>query len=87
MRTLTFLIAGLLMLAGFFLLAKLLAVSYSSARTWATAIFIGLWLIVTVFNLLGGIKAGYSFVEELPVFLLLFGLPALISIVLRLKLP
>jgi hypothetical protein len=86
MRTLLFLIAGLLMLAAFFLLAKLFAPNYPSARTWTTVIFISLWLIATLLNLLGGIKVGYSFTEELPIFLLVFGLPVLASIVLRLKL-
>jgi len=38
---------------------------------------VAIWLALTSFNLWVGVsKAGYSVREELPVFLLLFGLPA-----------
>jgi hypothetical protein len=48
------------------------------------AILIGPWLIVSATNLYIGVtRAGYSFTEELPVFLLLFGLPAVAAVLLR----
>jgi hypothetical protein len=50
----------------------------------AALVFIGLWFIATAVNLYIGVtRAGYSFMEELPIFLLLFGVPAVIALVLR----
>jgi MFS superfamily sulfate permease-like transporter len=86
MRTLIFLTAGLLILAGFFMMAKLFSPNQRRAKTLTLLVFVLLWLITTMFNLLGGIKAGYSFAEELPIFLLLFGVPALVAVLLRWKL-
>jgi hypothetical protein len=34
----------------------------------------------------GVARAGYSFMEELPIFLLLFGVPGIVALVLRYKL-
>ena len=40
-------------------------------------VFIGLWFIAAAVNLYVGVtRAGYSFMEELPIFLLIFGAPA-----------
>jgi hypothetical protein len=50
----------------------------------AVLVFIGLWFIATATNLYIGVsRAGYSFMEELPIFLLLFGVPAIVAMVLR----
>ena len=53
----------------------------------ATLVFIGLWFIATAVNMYIGVtRAGYSFMEELPIFLLLFGAPTLVALLLRFKL-
>ena len=53
----------------------------------ATAVFIVVWFLATSFNLWVGVrKAGYAFTEELPIFLLLFGLPVVAAILLKWKL-
>jgi len=40
-------------------------------------IFIPIWLVVAAVNMwIGVAKAGYSVVEELPIFLAIFALPA-----------
>jgi hypothetical protein len=40
-------------------------------------IFIALWFIAAALNMWMGVsKAGYSFMEELPIFLAIFALPA-----------
>jgi hypothetical protein len=40
-------------------------------------LFIPLWFIAAAANLWMGVaKAGYSFMEELPIFLVIFGVPA-----------
>jgi len=52
----------------------------------AALVFIGLWFIATATNLYIGVtRAGYSFMEELPIFLLLFGVPAIVALVLRFR--
>ncbi len=50
----------------------------------AALVFIALWFIATAVNLYIGVtRAGYSFMEELPIFLLLFGVPAVVALILR----
>jgi len=86
MRTALILAAGFMLMAAFFILARLFAANYPSAATWATAAFVVVWLGVTAFNMWVGVtKAGYPASEELPILLLLFGLPAAIAILLKWK--
>ena len=87
MRTTLFLAAGFLLLAASVILARLFSANYPAATTTATATFVVLWLALTGFNLWTGVaKAGYSTGDELPVFLLLFGVPAAVAIILKWKL-
>ena len=45
-----------------------------------------MWFLVTAANMWVGVaKAGYSASEELPIFLLLFGIPAVAALVLKWK--
>ncbi len=87
MRTGLFLLAGFLLLGAAWVLAKLFSHDYpSSAPTFATAAFLLLWLALTGFNMWVGVaKAGYSVAEELPILLLLFGVPAAAAVVLKWK--
>ena len=86
MRTGLFLLAGFLLLGSSLVLARLFAENYPSAIAFATAAFLVLWLALTGFNMWVGVaKAGYSVAEELPVLLLLFGVPAVVAVVLRWK--
>jgi len=87
MRTLLFLVAGLLLVAAFMLLAKLFATQFPDAPRVATLSFLVLWLIVAGFNMwLGVSKAGYSVTDELPIFLLIFGVPAVAAALLKWRL-
>jgi hypothetical protein len=53
----------------------------------AALVFIGLWFIAAAVNLYVGVaRAGYSFMEELPIFLLIFGVPAVVAFILRWRL-
>lgn len=86
MRTALFLASGFLLLAAALILAKLFSQNLPSATTWATAGFALLWLAVTGANMWVGVtKAGYSPAEELPIFVLLFGIPAVVAAVLKWK--
>jgi hypothetical protein len=52
----------------------------------AAVVFVGLWLVVAAANMYMGVaRAGYSFMEELPIFLLIFAVPAAVAILLRFK--
>jgi hypothetical protein len=79
-----FLFAGLLLLAGFFLLAKLFSANYPDATRLATIVYVALWFIIAAVNMWVGVaKAGYSVTEELPIFLLIFGVPAAAALFLK----
>jgi hypothetical protein len=86
MRTALFLVAGLLLLAASLLLGRLFSTNYPGATIAATIAFVALWLVIAAVNMWVGVaKAGYSFTEELPIFLLIFGLPAAVAIILKWK--
>jgi hypothetical protein len=86
MRTLLFLLAGFLLVGASCILGKLFLESYPEASTWATRLFIVVWLALAAANLMAGVaRAGYTIAEELPIFLLIFGLPALCMLLLRWK--
>lgn len=59
-----------------------------AARMKAGAlVFIALWFIAAAANMYVGVaRAGYSFMEELPIFLLIFAAPAVVALLLRWKL-
>jgi hypothetical protein len=85
MRTAIILGLGLVLLAACLWIGS---VSGGAARMKsATLVFIGLWFLATALNMYVGVaRAGYSFMEELPIFLLLFGVPTIAALVLRFKL-
>lgn len=86
MRTALFILAGFLLLASILIVAKLFSANYPAATSWATAMFVAVWLVVTAANMWVGVnKAGYSASEELPILLLLFGVPALVAVLLKWK--
>ena len=86
MRTELFLIAGFLLLAASLLLGKLFSANYPSASVAAIIAYVALWFVIAVANMwIGVAKAGYSFAEELPIFALIFVLPAAVGIILKWK--
>jgi len=86
MRTALFLLAGFLLLGASAILSRLFAPAYPSAPTVATIAFVAAWLALTTFNLWVGVsKAGYSVAEELPILLVLFGVPAAAALILHWK--
>ena len=67
----------IIMLAGFALLAAFLAAAPKmGGRRTAALVFAILWLLVTLANLYIGTTHGYTVMQEAPIFLLLFGVPA-----------
>lgn len=87
MRTLLFLVAGLLLLAALLLLGKLFSAHDPEASRIATICFVALWFIIAGANMWVGVsKAGYSVVDELPIFLFIFGVPAVAAVLLKWRL-
>ena len=71
----------MVVLGGFVLLgACLLAGRLMKTMPIAALIFIPIWLGAAAINMwLGVSRAGYSVAEELPVFLLVFAIPAVVA--------
>ena len=83
MRTALFLAAGFLLLTALLILARLFSPHYPEANRWATIGFVVLWCGITAVNMAVGVaKAGYSVGEELPIFALLFLVPAGVALLL-----
>jgi hypothetical protein len=84
MRTLSIIAGGLVLLAVCLGIAKLFGAAGASAMTRATIAFVILWLAAASVNMWVGVyRAGYSFREELPIFLLIFLLPAVVAVLVK----
>ena len=85
MRTLIFIGIGFALL-GLCLGAGWLAGGGAKLKLAALA-FVGLWFIAAAVNMYVGVaRAGYTFMEELPIFLLIFAVPAIAALLARWKL-
>jgi hypothetical protein len=50
----------------------------------ASVVYVAFWFIIAGTNMWVGVaRAGYSLAEELPIFLLIFGLPVAVAIILK----
>ncbi|TMH65207.1 MAG: hypothetical protein E6H57_15005 [Betaproteobacteria bacterium] len=73
MRTAIIIAAGLVLAALFVFGGRFIG----QTAALGAKIFIALWFIAAALNMwLGVAKAGYSFMEELPIFLAIFAVPA-----------
>lgn len=87
MRTGLFLVAGFLLLSALLLLAKLFSANFPDAMRLTTIAFVVLWFLIAGANMwVGVVKAGYSATAELPIFLLIFGLPVAVAVLLKWRL-
>jgi hypothetical protein len=83
-RTLIILLGGLVLWAACLGVARLVATASPSASTAATVAFVAIWFVAAAVNMwLGVAHAGYSFQEELPIFLLIFLLPAAVAVIVK----
>ena len=86
MRTAIIIAVGFVLWAACLGVAKLLASSSISSMITATAAFVVLWFVAAAANMwIGVLQAGYSFREELPIFLLIFLLPSALAIFVNWK--
>jgi hypothetical protein len=70
---------GLLALAFFALVGKQMGGSAAAAAK-AALWFVPLWFVAAAVNLSIGVRHGYTVIEELPIGLVVFGVPALLAI-------
>jgi hypothetical protein len=80
MHTLYVIAGGLLLLGIFVLFARALSDVHRGARGKLLLAFIPVWLACAAFNMWVGVsRAGYSVGDELPVFVVVFVVPAAIA--------
>jgi hypothetical protein len=76
-RTFLFIVGGLAVLGGSLLVARWFGGAWPTTLAEVSKFFIPIWLCLSALNLLLGVKqAGYSIGEELPIFPLIFTIPA-----------
>lgn len=84
MRTAIILLLGLGCWAVGLLLARRFGKPGGPAVADTTLAFVTVWFLVATTNMwIGMTRAGYSFREELPVFLIIFGVPAAVALFVR----
>lgn len=84
MRTVIIIAGGFVLWAVCLGLARLLGGFSASSTTTATVAFVLVWCIAAAANMwIGVTRAGYTVGEELPIFLVIFLVPALIAIVAK----
>ena len=80
MHTIMVMGGGFVLLVVFLLAGRLLGDGSSEALAVAAKWFIPAWFVGAGINMaVGVIKAGYSVAEELPIFLLVFAVPAVVA--------
>jgi uncharacterized membrane protein YwaF len=74
--------------AGLILLATFVVVGYLAGHgRLATRLFVPVWLLATLVNLYIGVtRAGYTVAQELPIQLIVFGVPVLVAYVISRRL-
>ena len=88
MRTAIIIAVGFVLWAACLGVAKLLASSSTSSMITATVAFVVIWFVAAAANMWIGVsQAGYSFREELPIFLLIFLLPSAVADFCKVEVP
>jgi hypothetical protein len=86
MRTIIIILGGLVLFAVFAGGARLFGREIANASSIAAWAFVAVWFVVAAGNMwIGVTQAGYSFKEELPIFLLIFLLPAAVAVLVKWK--
>lgn len=86
MRTLIIISGGFALLAICLGVAKWLGGTGPPAMTTATIVFVILWFLAAAANMWVGVyRAGYSFLDELPIFLVIYLLPAAVAMLVNWK--
>jgi hypothetical protein len=86
MRTLIIVFGGFVLWGASLGIARLLS-GKTALSTWTpTIVFAIIWFVLAAANMwVGVVHAGYSFIEELPVFLLIFVVPVGVAVFVKWK--
>lgn len=82
MHTIMVIGGGLVVLALFMLVGRKIGGGTPAAAATAAVWFIPVWLVAAGINLWIGVRHGYTVTEELPIGVVVFGVPAAIAAVL-----
>jgi hypothetical protein len=86
MHTLKLIAAGFALLGALHFVARRLKLGGGDPTGFAVKLFLPLWLVAALVNLWVGVnRAGYTLLQEMPFFSLVFGLPAAFAILLFLR--
>ncbi|KRE15906.1 hypothetical protein ASE63_16985 [Bosea sp. Root381] len=86
MHTLKVIAAGFALLGALHFLSRRLKLGGGDPTGFAVKLFLPLWLVASLVNLWVGVsRAGYTVLQEMPFFSLVFGLPAAFAILLFLR--
>jgi hypothetical protein len=81
-------ITGGFLLLGVFLIAARTMASNSATTGKAAGLFIPVWLVASIVNMMVGVlRAGYSVAAEAPILLVVFGAPAAVAWLIRKRSP
>jgi apolipoprotein N-acyltransferase len=87
MRTVIIILGGFVLWGVCLGVVKLLAKAETTSMTAATVAFVAIWFLAAASNMWIGVsQAGYSIQDELPIFLLIFLLPAAVAVFFNWKL-
>ncbi|MBO6850738.1 MAG: hypothetical protein JJ867_09785 [Marinobacter sp.] len=83
MRTVFVIVGGIVLWAVITGLARLF--NDQASRSWTpVGIFAAVWLAITSWNIWVGVtQAGYTFMQELPIFLVTYLLPLTVAVVVK----
>ena len=85
MHTLMVIGGGLVLLAAFVVAGRIIGGPEGGAMVQAARYFILLWFMAAALNMYVGVsRAGYSVAQELPIFFIVFAVPAAIAWLLSL---
>jgi len=77
MRTMMIILGGFVLLGLSILAGRLIGGAGARPMVTAAKVFVPIWMVAALYNMWVGVtSAGYSVAEELPIFLLIFALPA-----------
>jgi hypothetical protein len=80
MRSAIIIVIGFVLLAICVFAGRVFGRPGPQAMITGAQVFIPLWFIAAAVNMWIGVsRAGYTFMEELPIFLVIFGLPAAVA--------
>jgi hypothetical protein len=83
MRSFLIIIGGLLLLGVFVLGGRWLGGGATQPMVTAAKLFVPLWLVLAAINMWFGVsRAGYSVADEFPIFLAIFGVPAIAVVII-----